>query len=80
MTRKLGNPVRCSSQPLKAPTASEKTRARSTPTQTLSPRYHVACAAVSEDAVTATPVDRSNSPPIISMATKIAMIPRVEDW
>ena len=31
-------------------------------------------------AVTSTPADRSNSPPIISMPTPTATMPMVEDW
>ena len=36
-------------------------------------------AAVSAEAVTVTPADRSNSPPIISSATPTATIPIVEE-
>ena len=36
--------------------------------------------AVSAEVITATPADRSNSPPIISSATGSAMIPIVDDW
>ncbi|CAM5278754.1 hypothetical protein SALBM217S_03733 [Streptomyces griseoloalbus] len=36
--------------------------------------------AVSAEVTTATPAERSNSPPIISSATGSAMIPMVDDW
>ncbi len=36
--------------------------------------------AVSAEAITPTPAERSNSPPIISSATGSAMIPMVDDW
>ena len=78
VTRKLGSPVLCNRKPLKAPIANEKSSASRTPTQTLSPRYQDACAAVRPEVVTATPVERSNSPPIMSSATKTAMIPMTE--
>src|SRR5580765_739920 len=79
VTRKLGSPVLCSNQPLNAPTAREKISAISTPVQTLRLKYHAIWAAHSPEEVTATPVDRSNSPPIIRRATKMAMMPMVED-
>src|SRR5664279_4701545 len=79
VTRKLGRPVRCRSQPLKAPIANEITSARSTPTQTLRPKYQAMCAQASPDVVTATPADRSNSPPIMSSATETAMMPIVDE-
>src|SRR3954468_9219384 len=79
VTRKLGRPVMWSSQPLNAPIASEITRAMSTPTQTLMLKYQVVRAAVRPDVVTATPADRSNSPPIMSSATATAMMPIVEE-
>ena len=68
-----------SSQPLKAPMARETTSARITPTHTLRPKFHEASAAVSPDVVAATPVDRSNSPPIMRTATPTAMIPIVAE-
>ena len=46
VTRKLGSPVLCSSQPLKAPIARETARAMSTPSQTLRLKYQAVSAAV----------------------------------
>lgn len=69
VTRKLGSPVRMSKQPLKAPTPSEKTSAASTPTHTLRPKFHAVSAAQIPEAVAATPVERSNSPPTMSRST-----------
>src|SRR3954465_123087 len=79
VTRKLGRPVLCSSQPLNAPIARETTSAISTPTQTLRLKYQAVRAAVSPEVVTATPADRSNSPPIMSSATATAMMPIVDE-
>src|SRR5918911_2498197 len=78
VTRKLGRPVVWSSQPLNAPIASENTSAMKTPAQTLRLKYQAVWAAVSADVVTATPDDRSNSPPIMSSATATAMMPMVD--
>ena len=59
---------------------SDSSRAKATPTQTL-PAISVAnIEAASDEVVTATPADRSNSPPIISSATATAGIPSVADW
>src|SRR3954468_16988567 len=79
VTRKLGSPVMWSSQPLNAPIARETTSAISTPTQTLRLKYQAVRAAVSPEVVTATPADRSNSPPIMSSATATAMMPIVDE-
>src|SRR5918911_3298960 len=79
VTRKLGRPVMWSRNPLKAPIARETTSAKTTPTQTLRLKYHARCAAASPDVVTATPADRSNSPPIMSSATATAMMPIVDE-
>ena len=77
VTRKLGRPVLCSSHPLNAPMDRENSSATKTPTQTLRPKYHAVWAAARPEAVTATPAERSNSPPIMSRP-KDAMIPMVE--
>src|SRR5919199_987748 len=71
--------VTASSWPLNAPIARETTSAMSTPAQTLRLKYHAVWAAVSADVVTATPADRSNSPPIMSSATATAMIPMLDE-
>ena len=42
-------------------------------------KYQLNSDAVSAEVITATPVERSNSPPIISKDTPTAMIPIVED-
>src|SRR5918912_3387337 len=79
VTRKLGRPVTWSRYPLNAPIARETTSAMRTPTQTLRLKYQAVWAAVSADVVTATPADRSNSPPIMSSATATAMMPMVDE-
>ena len=61
------------------PMPRETTRARATPTQTFSEKYHANMEAVRAEVITATPVERSNSPPIISRDTPTAMMPMVED-
>ena len=61
------------------PMDKETTRARPTPTQTFVVKYQLNSDAVSAEVITATPVERSNSPPIISKDTPTAMIPIVED-
>ncbi len=60
------------------PMARDTTRARTTPTQTFVLKYQLNIDAVSAEEITATPVERSNSPPIISKDTPTAMIPMVE--
>ena len=65
---------------MSAPIASEKTRAKTTPTQILPATWVAKIEAASDDVVTATPADRSNSPPIISMATATAGMPMVDAW
>ena len=76
---KLGSLVFTRIQPLMKPMARETTRARATPTQTFSEKYHANIDAVRAELITATPVERSNSPPIISRETPTAMMPMVED-
>src|ERR1044072_140761 len=49
------------------------------PTQTFAVIWYENIDEISADEVTRTPVDRSNSPPIISSATGTAMIPMVEE-
>ncbi len=80
VTRKLGSPVRTIIQPLNAPMARDSTSATSTPTQTFMVSWKLIMAAVSAELITATPADRSNSPPIISSATGSAMMPMVDAW
>ena len=75
---KLGSLVFIRIQPLMKPMARETSRARTTPTQTFVLKYQLNIDAVSAEEITATPVERSNSPPIISSDTPTAMIPIVE--
>ena len=75
---KEGSLVRISSQPLISPIASEVSRAMPTPTQTLTAKNQLNIEAASAEVITATPVERSNSPPIISRDTPTTMIPMVE--
>ena len=49
------------------------------PTQTLRPKYQAVSAATRPEVVTATPADRSNSPPIMSSATPTAMMPIADE-
>ena len=63
-----------------APIISEKTSAKATPTQMLPATWVAKIDAASDDVVTATPAERSNSPPIISSATATAGMPMVEAW
>src|SRR5918994_6483331 len=78
VTIKLGSLVFIRIQPLMYPMPSETTRARITPTQTFMLRYQLNIDAVRAELMTATPVERSNSPPIISRDTPTAMMPMVE--
>src|SRR5215217_4570882 len=78
VTMKLGSLVFIRIQPLMKPMASDTTNARPTPTQTLVLKYQLNMDAVRAELMTATPVDRSNSPPIISNETPTAIIPMVE--
>ena len=75
---KDGSLVRISSHPLTSPISSDTARATPTPTQTLSAKYQLNIEAVRAEVITATPVERSNSPPIISSDTPTTMIPIVE--
>src|SRR5690625_6067673 len=61
--------------PLMNPIPREKTSATATPTHTLVTKNQVNMEAVIPLEITATPVERSNSPPIISRETPTAMIP-----
>src|SRR6476661_4537536 len=79
VTMKLGSLVLIRIHPLMKPMPSETIRARPTPTHTLVLKYQLNREAVSAELITATPVERSNSPPIISSDTPTAMMPIVED-
>ena len=79
VTRKLGSLVFTSSQPLTAPSASAKASEKTAPTHRLPATCVAKIEAASEIEVTATPADRSNSPPIINNATATAGMPIVED-
>ncbi len=78
--RKLGMPVRTTSQPLTNPIASKTTSDTSAPTHMFALSWKLSIEAVSEAVVTETPADRSNSPPIMSSATPTATMPSVELW
>lgn len=78
VTRKLGSRVRVRIHPLRNPTAREIASANRAPTHTFSENHQANMDAVSAEVMTATPADRSNSPPIISRATPTAMMPMVE--
>src|SRR6516165_3628432 len=76
--RNDGIPVLTTSQPLMNPISSDRTSATSTPTQALVVNSKLNSDAHNAEDVTATPADRSNSPPIISNATGVAISPYVE--
>src|SRR3954452_432462 len=78
VTRKLGIPVRTTSQPLMNPMASATTRLSTTPTHMLRLSWKHRIEANNAVVVTWTPDDRSNSPPIIRRATPTATMPIVE--
>src|SRR5690625_7351517 len=63
---------------LRYPSQIQTTSAPPTPTHTLVTKNQVNMEAVIPLEITATPVERSNSPPIISRETPTAMIPMVE--
>src|ERR1700744_185182 len=75
VTRKDGIPVLTTIQPLTNPMPRENTSAISTPTQAFVVNHQANRDAHSAELVTATPADRSNSPPIISSATGVAIRP-----
>src|SRR5438309_647843 len=64
VTRKLGIPVLTTIQPFRNPMNSDTASATSTPTQVMVVNSYMNREAVSAELVTATPADRSNSPPI----------------
>src|SRR6478752_3464372 len=66
VTMKLGSLVFIRIQPLMKPMAKDTSSARTTPTHTLVVKYQLNIDAVNAELITATPVERSNSPPIIS--------------
>ena len=76
--KKLGILVFITRYPLKNPTPSATSSANPAPTHRFRCRLYASIDAASELVVTATPDDRSNSPPIINNATAHAMIPIVE--
>ena len=69
--------VRIRSQPFNAPIPSEKNSAKTAPIQRLLATCVANIEAAREEVVTATPAERSNSPPIISSATATAGMPMV---
>ena len=78
VTRKLGSFVRTRIHPLRNPMARETASATAAPTHTFTEKYQANIDAVRPEVITATPADRSNSPPIISSTTPTAMMPMVE--
>src|ERR671926_851582 len=64
VTMKLGSLVLTRIQPLRNPIPRDTTRAKATPTQTFTPKNQLNIDAERADVMTATPVERSNSPPI----------------
>src|SRR5207244_3332217 len=66
------------STPLTNPMPRDTTSAKATPTQMFVLKYQENMDAERAEVMTATPVERSNSPPIISKATPTAMMPIVE--
>src|SRR5690625_4580294 len=79
VTMNEGRRVLMKMTPLMNPIPREKTSATATPTHTLVTKNQVNMEAVIPLEITATPVERSNSPPIISRETPTAMIPMVEE-
>ena len=79
VTRKLCSLVRIRSKPFNAPIPREKKKAKTTPAQRLPATWVANIEAASEEVVTATPAERSNSPPIIKSATATAGMPMVAD-
>src|SRR5215475_13509335 len=76
--RNDGIPVRITSHPLMNPITSDRASATSTPTHALVVNSYENSDAHSAELVTATPADRSNSPPIISSAIGVAISPYVD--
>ena len=68
-------PVFTTRYPLMKPMASATTRETTTPTHMLAVNWYENIDATRAELVTATPADRSNSPPIISSATATAGMP-----
>ena len=75
VTRKDGIPVLTTIQPLMKPISRANPSATSTPTQALVVNHQANSDPHSAELVTETPADRSNSPPIISSATGVAIRP-----
>ncbi len=71
---KLGRPVFVTSTPLMNPIASATTSEVSTETHTLMCQWDIMIPVISPVVPIMAPAERSNSPPIISMATTTAMI------
>ena len=78
VTMKEGNPVVTTSHPLVNPMAAAKRNVRKMDGQTPMLYSVISRPAKRPDEPIMTPLDRSNSPPIISSATATAMIPYVE--
>src|SRR6185437_16188737 len=79
VTMKDGSFVLTRIQPLMKPIVRDTSSAITTPTHAFIEKYQLNREAVSAEEITATPVERSNSPPIINSDTPTAMIPIVED-
>jgi len=75
VTMKDGKPVLTTTNPLMNPTSAAKAKTMGIATHTFKLYSVVSNPARSPEVPTMTPVERSNSPPIIRRATKTAMIP-----
>src|SRR5437016_5742487 len=73
---KLGSPVLITSQPLTQPSAIPIANANSTASHTGQPQYRHGIASIMPAKPIIEPIDRSNSPPIISSAAPTEMMPR----
>src|SRR4051812_25652458 len=78
VTMKLGSRVRMTSHPLRKPTTRASASDTRIATQMLRPYSVVRMPTTSPVKPVMAPADRSNSPPIISIATATAMIPIVD--
>src|SRR4051794_31911366 len=79
VTMKLGTPVFITSTPLRKPIARATTSEVRTDTQTLMCQWDIMIPVIRPVVPVIAPADRSNSPPIISIATTTAMIANDDD-
>jgi len=76
VTMKLGSPDRVTTSPLTAPIAAPKANVTATAAQAFQCSFPTSSAMMMAQNPVIPPVDRSNSPPIISSPTGTAMIPK----